>query len=75
MGLHQLGQANAAAAGTHALPPDRPELVAARRIVEQGGQFLGEFGAGVAGFDSTPQEPALAPGKSRLELGTGPRQR
>jgi hypothetical protein len=74
MGLHQLGQADAAAAGTHALPPDRPELVAARSIVEQDGQFLGEFGAGVAGFDSTPQEPALAPGKSRLELGTGPRQ-
>jgi hypothetical protein len=74
MGLHQLGQTDAAAAGTHALPPDRPELLAARIIAKQGGQFLGEFGAGVAGFDSTPQEPALAPGKSRLELGTGPRQ-
>jgi hypothetical protein len=74
MGLHQLGQTNAAAAGTHALPPDRPELLAARSIAEQDGQFLGEFGAGVAGFDGTPQEPALAPGKSRLELGTGPRQ-
>jgi hypothetical protein len=74
MGLHQLGQADAAAAGTHALPPDRPELVAARSIVQQDGQFLGEFSAGVAGFDRTPQEPALAPGKSRLELGTGPRQ-
>jgi hypothetical protein len=74
MGLHQLGQANTAAAGTHALPPDRPELLAARTIVQQGGQFQGEFGAGVAGFDGTPQEPALTPGKSRLELGTGPRQ-
>jgi hypothetical protein len=75
MGLHQLGQADAAATRTHALPPDRPELLTAHTIIEQGGQFLGEFAAGVAGFDSTPQEPALAPSKSRLELGTGARQR
>jgi hypothetical protein len=54
MGLHQLGQADAAAGGSQAAPPDRPELLAARPIVQQGDQFQGEFGAGVAGFDSTP---------------------
>ena len=74
MGLHQLGETDAAAGWAHALPPDRSELLAERTVDEQGGQFLGEFGAGVAGLYGTAEEPALASGKSRLELGTGPRK-